>query len=105
MGASRRGVAATFVLYGLVVGVVGAVLGVSAGVLILLHIDWLEARLPGGVFPRDIFYLQEHIPWQISPATVALFAVLGVGVSVVASLWPARRAARLRPAEMVHRMA
>lgn len=104
MGASRRGIAATFVLYGLVVGVVGSGLGVVAGTLILSHIDWLETRLPGGLFPRDVFYLAERIPWEISAATVALFAALAVAVSVVASLHPARRAAGLRPAAVLHRM-
>jgi len=104
MGAGRRGIAATFVLYGLVVGVVGSGLGVAAGVLILTNIDWLEGRLPGGLFPRDVFYLAEHIPWQISPLTVTVFALLGVLVSVVASFFPASRAARLRPTAVLHRM-
>lgn len=104
LGGSRRGVTAAFLLYGLVVGLVGSALGVAAGSLILLHIDWLEAHLPWRLFPRDVFYLGEHIPWEISPGTVALFAGLGVAVTVAASLQPARRAARLRPAEVLHRM-
>ncbi len=104
VGAGRLGVSATFLLYGLVVGLAGSALGVLAGGLVLANIDRLEKLLPGGVFPRDIFYLQEHIPWDIPPATVSLFALLGVVMSVLASLWPARRAARLRPADVLHRM-
>ena len=104
VGGSRRGVAATFVLYGLVVGLVGSALGAGVGTLILSRLDWLEAHLPWSLFPRDVFYLQEHIPWEISPPTVVLFAGLGVVVSVVASLYPARRAARLRPCEVLHGM-
>lgn len=79
-------------------------MGVAAGTLVLSNIDWLEAHLPGRLFPRTVFYLEEHIPWEISPVTVALFAVLGVVVSVAASLYPARRAARLRPSQVLHRM-
>jgi lipoprotein-releasing system permease protein len=104
VGGSRRGVAGTFVLYGLAVGLVGAALGTVTGSLILTHIDWLEDHLPGGLFPRDVFYLEEHIPWQISPVTVALFALLGVLVSVLASLYPAWRASRLQPSQILHRM-
>jgi lipoprotein-releasing system permease protein len=104
VGASRWGVAGTFVLYGLGVGVVGAALGAVAGGLILTHIDWLENELPGGLFPRAVFYLGEHIPWEIGPVTVALFALLGVLVSVLGSLYPAWRASRLQPHQVLHRM-
>jgi lipoprotein-releasing system permease protein len=104
IGGSRWGVAGTFVLYGFVVGVVGATLGTVAGGLILTHIDWLEDHLPGGLFPRSVFYLEEHIPWEISPVTVALFALLGVLVSVLGSLYPAWRASRFQPSQVLHRM-
>jgi lipoprotein-releasing system permease protein len=73
-----------------------------SGGLILTHIDWLEDHLPGGLFPRSVFYLEEHIPWGISAMTVALFALLGVFVSVLASLYPAWRASRQEPAHSLH---
>ena len=104
VGGSRWGVAGTFLLYGFAVGVVGATLGTVAGGLILAHIDWLEDHLPGGLFPRSVFYLEEHIPWEIRAVTVALFAFLGVLVSVLASLYPAWRASRLQPSQVLHRM-
>jgi lipoprotein-releasing system permease protein len=97
-------VAGTFLLYGFAVGVVGATLGTVAGGLILAHIDWLEDHLPGGLFPRSVFYLEEHIPWEIRAVTVALFALLAVLVSVLASLYPAWRASRLQPSQVLHRM-
>jgi len=159
IGGSRRGVAGAFLLYGLVVGLVGSGLGACAGLLILRYLDvleshlpvvlsvsilglaaaalalavWgisrrfgrrlgipagmaaagvlvtgvllrgqLEAVMPAAVFPRSIFYL-EGIPWKISPATVVLFSALGLTMSVLASLVPARRAAGLLPAEVIHR--
>jgi len=89
IGALRRQVVAVFALEGLLVGVLGAVLGITAG--IVLSLLWVFV-----IFPHALGYLVDlHVPW-IRLMLVALFAV---ALATASALGPARRAARVGLAE------
>jgi len=100
IGAGMWGVLGTFVQYGLVVGFIGATLGLLAGYLVLLKLDPVEAfvlEYTGWTpWPRDVFYFNE-IPREISPLWMFAFWAGGIAVSFLASLIPAARAARTDP--------
>jgi len=58
-------------------------------------ITWLTGR---EVFPETIYYFPE-IPTSVSPLMVICVAAGAMAIAVLASILPARRAARLHPVE------
>jgi putative ABC transport system permease protein len=82
LGHTRRTIAQQFLLEAMVVGFLGGILGVVVGALAILIGVWISGW---------VFVLQRWIP----PAGI----ILAMVVSIVAGLYPARRAAKLEPLE------
>ncbi|HZZ73006.1 MAG TPA: ABC transporter permease [Pirellulales bacterium] len=100
LGASARGIMAIFLGYGLSLGLVGCGAGLIIGLLFVHYInsiktvlEWVTGRR---VFDPAVYYFQQ-IPTIIQPWTVAWIVVGALVIAVLASVLPARRAARLHP--------
>jgi len=102
LGASPRLVMTVFMVQGLAVGVIGTLLGLVFGVTIASHIDvivpFLERTFSFEAMPGDIYYITS-VPSQLRMPDVARIGLLSVLFSVVATLYPAWRAARTQPAQ------
>jgi lipoprotein-releasing system permease protein len=100
LGASNGGVLKIFLGYGLLLGIVGAVLGTCLGVTITIFINDIEhflSKFTGQeIFPRDVYYF-DKIPTDIRVAHVALVNVGAIAIAVLFSILPALRAALLHP--------
>jgi lipoprotein-releasing system permease protein len=100
LGASNGGVMKIFLGYGLLLGVVGVILGTILGLALTNNINWLEQKLGQltgrDLFPRDIYYF-DKIPTDVQFWAVVLVDVGAIGISVIASVLPALRAALLHP--------
>ncbi|MEX0977675.1 MAG: FtsX-like permease family protein, partial [Pirellulales bacterium] len=102
LGAPSRGIQGIFLAYGLGLGVVGAGAGMVIGLLLVAHINEIAnglAALTGQqVFDPAVYYFQE-IPAVVEPLTVGLIVIGALSIAVMASILPARHAARLHPVE------
>ncbi len=102
LGAPSRGIMQVFLGYGLLLGLVGAMLGTGAGLWIAANINWVEnqiANITGShVFNPKIYYFSE-IPTDIQAAPVVFVNLGAIAVAVVFSILPAIRAARLHPVQ------
>jgi len=102
LGASSGGVLSIFVSYGLALGIVGSGVGVVLGLLFVWNINWIESWITWltgqKVFDERIYYFPE-IPTDIQPLMVVCVAFGAMAIAVLASILPARRAARLHPVE------
>lgn len=96
MGASRRSIRLIFLVKGWIIGTVGTTLGVVLGYVIALLIQ----RYQFIELPRDVF-LVSTVPVTISPAYFALVALASLLICVIASIYPARQAAKLDPVEIL----
>ena len=100
LGASSSGVMSIFVYYGVGLGIVGSTAGVLIGLLFVHYINEIEDGLSWmtgrKVFDEKIYYFFE-IPTYVSPWMVFWVATGAIGIAVLASILPARRAARLHP--------
>jgi lipoprotein-releasing system permease protein len=94
MGAHPRGVMTIFVIEGAVIGAVGALTGVALGLLACAAGEYFElVRLPADVYSISTVPFRPHVGDVLLPALAAFV------VSLLATLYPARQAARVRPAE------
>ena len=102
LGASTSGVRGIFLGYGLSLGIVGSGVGMIAGLLFVRYINEIEKALSvmtgRKVFDDSIYYFNE-IPTLIQPHTVLWIVGGALTIAVTASVWPAQRAARLRPVQ------
>ncbi len=94
MGATSRGVMASFMLQGLIIGVVGTLVGALLGTGISWALDFFGViQLPGEV------YTITQVRFKVVLMDVAVVCGLALLISLLATLYPAWKASRLRPAE------
>ena len=102
LGAGSGGVSSIFLAYGLGLGVVGSGVGVILGLVFVWKINEIEdviSWLTGHkVFDEAIYYF-DRIPTDVHPIMVMWVAVGAMAIAVLASVLPARRAARLDPVQ------
>ncbi|HSC82312.1 MAG TPA: FtsX-like permease family protein, partial [Pseudomonas sp.] len=102
LGATPRQIMLTFMVQGTVIGVVGTLVGGMLGVFAALNVSaaikWLEGML-GVQFLNSEVYFIDYLPSQVQLDDVALVCGAALILSFLATLYPARRAARTQPAE------
>ncbi len=102
MGATRGMIMRIFFLTGATVGVMGTALGVGLGLLFSYNIEsirlFIQAQTGAKIFDPSIYFLS-HLPAKVDPMEVMLVVGMSLGLSFLATLYPAWRAARLDPVE------
>jgi len=102
MGATANSVMKIFVLEGLIIGTVGTALGTVLGLLLAKNADPIIKGLEG-LFGVKIFdqsvYGMEHFPSVVNPGDVVMVTLVAMTISLLATIYPAWRAARMDPAE------
>lgn len=94
LGATRAGVMLVFIIEGAVAGAFGAISGVILGfVLCLIGNHYKLVSLPADV------YSISNVPLTPRPTEMFLAALVAFVLSVLATIYPARAASRLRPVE------
>jgi lipoprotein-releasing system permease protein len=100
IGASRRGVAWIWLRYGLGIGIVGSLLGVSAAYLIVTNInpihEWLGELTGHPIWDPKVYYFSS-IPNKINPVHAVYVVAGGIIASVAGALVPAIKAAWMDP--------
>ncbi len=93
MGATDVSIMKVFVTYGMVIGGVGAGLGVLSGLFVCLLIQTFGIGLDA-----EVYYIT-HLPVRVDVIEVSFVAFAALVVSFLATIPPALFAARLRPVE------
>lgn len=94
MGSTSRSIMKIFVIEGMVIGTVGTTLGLLGGyVSCFLLAKYKFIELPG-----DVYYIST-LPVKMEPLTLLLVSAAAMGISFIATIYPAYQAARLDPAE------
>lgn len=104
MGAGRGTVMSIFVIQGFAAGVFGTVLGAIGGVLLALGIGDLtqafQNLLNDALAPGDV-YMIAHLQAELQWSDVALVCGSALIISLLATLYPAWRASRIQPADVL----
>ena len=102
LGASAGAILRIFLLCGAFVGVSGTVIGTLLGIVICRNIaaiqHWIEQLTGNRVFDSTAFLLTT-LPDQVDWGDVGRVILLGLGLSLLATLYPSWRAARTDPVE------
>ena len=96
MGATTRSIMSIFVVEGAIVGMLGATFGVLLGAVAILVANHYELIS----LPADVYSIS-NVPLRLNFRDLALAALVAFVLSVLATVYPARAAARVRPAEML----
>lgn len=95
MGATQQSIRRIFLLKGCLIGVVGTISGVILGLLVCALIAQYQFKLPDGVF------LISTVPVRVYASNFILVACASFVVCLLASIYPARQAAKLDPVEII----
>lgn len=95
MGATQQSIRKIFLLKGFIIGVVGTILGVLLGLAVCFLIAQYKFELP-----KDVFLIST-VPVRIYWSNFLLVAVASFVVCLLASIYPARQAAKLDPVEII----
>ncbi|MBN9257125.1 MULTISPECIES: lipoprotein-releasing ABC transporter permease subunit [unclassified Mesorhizobium] len=102
MGASRGAILRIFLMTGAAIGVTGTIAGVLLGVVICLNIEsirqffsWMTGKV---LFNPELYFLSQ-LPAKMDPRETIYVIIMALGLSFLATVFPAWRAARLDPVE------
>jgi len=102
LGASPASIMKVFIVQGVVIGSLGTLIGVVAGIVTALNIDVLVPAIEHAfnfqILSREVYYISE-LPSDLRGAEVIYVTAMSLVLSFVATLYPSWRAARLNPAE------
>lgn len=102
LGASRRNIMGIFMIQGSIIGTIGTIVGISFGLYMANNITgWAEAlqqALNVELVSKEV-YLVGFLPSDIHSEDVIIIGILTLFMSFISTLYPALRAASIRPAE------
>jgi lipoprotein-releasing system permease protein len=94
MGASARSVSVVFMMQGLIIGLVGTAVGASAG----YALSTILTRYQLIKVPVDVYQVS-YMPFRVLPSNLAVVVAAAIVICFVATIYPARQAAKLDPVQ------
>jgi lipoprotein-releasing system permease protein len=102
LGATPTTIMNIFMVQGTLIGVIGTLLGVVAGVSLALNVEALVAMIEHyfhvKFLPAEVYYISD-VPSELRWRHVFITAAIALLFSIIATIYPAWRAARTQPAE------
>ena len=102
LGARPGSVMQIFIVQGMIIGVIGVLVGMLAGVVTALNIDVIvpaiESMLGFKFLSKDVYMIPE-LPSDLQAADVIAITLMAFALSFVATLYPSWSAARVNPAD------
>jgi lipoprotein-releasing system permease protein len=102
LGTSPGSIMTIFIIQGIVIGAMGTALGVAGGVGLALNVETIvpaiESLFNVEFLAADVYYISD-VPSELHWNDVWVMASVSLGLSLLATLYPAWRAARTQPAE------
>lgn len=102
LGASPASIMKIFIVQGVVIGVIGTLSGCLGGIALALNLDvvvpFIEQTFGVQFLAKDVYYISE-LPSDLHYSEVVLIATMSFLISLLATLYPSRRAAKTQPAE------
>ncbi len=102
MGLTPRKVMAVFMIQGSLIGVIGTLIGVIAGIILALNVESVVAAIENLMsiefLSAEVYYISD-LPSELRASDVVRFAGLALVLSLLSTIYPAWRAARTEAVE------
>jgi lipoprotein-releasing system permease protein len=102
MGATQGGIMRIFLITGASIGIAGTFAGCLLGLLVASNVEalrqLLNRLLNANLFPAELYFLS-RLPSVLEPRDVLAVAAMTLTLSVLATIYPSWRAAKLDPVE------
>jgi len=102
LGISPGSIMTIFIIQGVVIGILGTALGVAGGVGLALNVETIVPAIENlfnvEFLAADVYYIS-NVPSELHWKDVWVMASMAMGLCLLATLYPAWRAARTHPAE------
>ena len=102
LGATPASIMGIFMVQGVTIGVIGTLLGLAGGIALALNVDtvvpFIERTFQIKFLAPDL-YLISDLPSEVVPSDVITIAIVAFSLAMLATIYPAWRAARTQPAE------
>ncbi|MBA2778620.1 lipoprotein-releasing ABC transporter permease subunit [Billgrantia kenyensis] len=104
IGATPRSIMGIFVVQGLAIGVIGIAVGVGLGIVLALTISdligWVESALGIQFLDAGVYFISD-LPSRLHWGDVRNIIAAAFGLTFLSTLYPAWRASRVQPAEVL----
>jgi lipoprotein-releasing system permease protein len=102
LGAAPHSITKIFLVQGALIGVVGTLLGLAGGITLALNVDvvvpFIEKVLGIKFLAKDVYLISE-LPSELQMSDVVLTGVVSLVLTLLATVYPSYRAAKVNPAE------
>jgi lipoprotein-releasing system permease protein len=102
LGARPGSIMQIFIVQGMLIGAIGTVAGVLAGIVTALNIDVIVPAIENAFsikfLSKDVYLIPE-LPSDLQSGDVVSISLMALALSFLATLYPSWRAARVNPAE------
>jgi len=102
VGATHASVMRIFLMMGVLLSGLGTLIGAMFGLLLSWQLDtllgWVEQITGITILSGDVYFI-EHVPSVIDPISVVLIVVVSLFMGLLATFYPAWRAANVPPAD------
>jgi lipoprotein-releasing system permease protein len=102
MGATRGAVMRVFLITGASIGILGTLAGFGLGLLLATNVESIRQLISNltstNLFPAELYFLS-RLPADVDATEVATVTAFAIVLSLVATLYPSWRAARLDPVQ------
>ena len=100
IGVLNKSIIKIFFLIGVIIGTSATIFGIFLGVTFSLYIENLRQFLSStfniSLFPEEIYFLSK-MPSEINPTSILIISICSVIITIIVSIFPAIKAAKLDP--------
>ena len=100
IGVLNKSIAKIFFLVGVIIGTSATIFGIFLGVMFSLYVEnfrsFLSMVFNVSLFPEEIYFLNK-MPSEINPNTIFIISICSIIITILVSIFPARKASKLDP--------
>ena len=100
IGVLNKSIIKIFFLIGIIIGVSATIFGIFLGVIFSMYVENIRHFISNlfdiSLFPEEIYFLSK-MPSEIDPASIIIISICSILITIIVSIFPAIKAARLDP--------
>ena len=100
IGVLNKSIVKIFFLIGVIIGTSATIFGIFLGITFSVYIEnfrqFLSSTFNISLFPEEIYFLSK-MPSEINPSSILLISVCSILITIIVSIFPAFKAAKLDP--------